>query len=356
VGDLNGITEKLPYVAKLGAEAVWLSPFAQSPQKDFGYDVSDYTKIDPRFGTMADFKKLVKRAHALGLKLIMDQVWCHCSDQHAWFKESRADKKNNWFIWAEAKADGAPPNNWLSYFGGSAWTWDAGRRQYYFHQFLPSQPTFNLRHKRVRKNLLNVGKFWLERGVDGFRLDAIHTGFADPHLRDNPPRPAGMPVAPDVPENIPQARQIRKFSEGHKDTLVFLEEIRAVADRYGAYLLGEVSGENPYARAALYTQGKRLHAAYSFGLLKARPTAKLFRETVVYGAARKKRGSLCYALSNHDVMRVASRWAAEIRSQKLEVAKDVAKVALLFGFFTVLAAVPLAFALVEGLVSVHLPT
>jgi alpha-glucosidase len=321
IGDLAGITEKLPYIARLGVDAVWISPFVASPQKDFGYDVSDYCAVDPLFGTLADFKKLTARAHALGLKIIMDQVWCHCSSRHLWFKESRQSRDNpkaDWFIWRESKKDGTVPNNWLSYFGGSAWTWETGRQQYYFHQFLTSQPTFNLRNKAVRKALLDVGRFWLELGVDGFRLDALHTGFADPKFRDNPARPKTMPPEPDVPVDIPQARQIRHFSEGHKDTLGFLEEIRRVANRYDAWLLGEVSGENGYARAAQYTKGQRLHSAYSFGLLKGRPDAKRFNETVVFAEKAKSKSHLTYSQSNHDVVRVASRW------------KDP-KLALLFG-------------------------
>ena len=317
VGDLAGIAEKIPYIARLGVDAVWISPFVKSPQKDFGYDVSEYTEIDPLFGGMEDFKRLVKAAHKSGLKFFMDQVFCHCSDRNPWFRQSRADARNpraDWFIWADAKKDGSPPNNWLSYFGGPAWSWDARRRQYYFHQFLSSQPTFNLRNKDVRKALLRVGKFWLELGVDGFRLDAVHTGFADPLLRDNPPRPKNMPVAPDVPESIPQARQIRLHSEAHEDTLPFLEELRALADRYDATLLGEVSGEDPYARAALYTSGKRLHTAYTFGLLSKRPDADYFRERVVAGEKRRGTGRFCYALSNHDVIRVATRWKESERT------------------------------------------
>jgi alpha-glucosidase len=323
IGDLRGIAEKLPYIRKLGMEAVWISPFVRSPQKDFGYDVSDYCAIDPLFGNLSDFKDLVKKAHALGLKIIMDQVFCHCSDQHAWFKESRKNQKNrraDWFIWADPKPDGGPPNNWLSYFGGPAWTWDKRRKQYYFHQFLSSQPTFNLRHPLVRRALLDVARFWIKLGVDGFRLDAVHTGFSDPLLRNNPLRPKNMPVAPDVPSNIPQARQIRKYSEGHIDTLKFLEELRRFANRTDTYLLGEVSGEDPFKRAALYTQGKRLHEAYNFGLLKGRPDAASFHATVAKGEKEKRDGNFCYALSNHDVTRVFSRWG-----------KGSAKVALLFG-------------------------
>ncbi|MBV8548302.1 MAG: alpha-glucosidase [Alphaproteobacteria bacterium] len=324
VGDLPGITQKIPYISDLGVDAVWISPFVKSPQKDFGYDVSDYYDVDPRFGTLRDFEKLLNKAHKHSLKIIIDQVWCHCSDQHPWFVQGSSSTNNakaDWFVWANGKKDGTPPNNWLSYFGGSAWTWNTARQQYYFHQFLTSQPTFNLRNTAVRRALMSVGKFWLEMGVDGFRLDAIHTGFADPLLRNNPARPAFMPVAPDVPDNIPQARQIRKYSEAHADTLPFIEELRHQADKYGAILLGEVNGENPYARAAQYTAKGRLHTAYSFSLLKNKPDAAMFKQAVVDVEKNKKRGqSFCYTLSNHDVMRVRSRWG-----------RGSERVALLFG-------------------------
>ncbi len=326
IGDLKGICEKIPYIAKLGVDAVWLSPFVTSPQKDFGYDVSNYYEVDPRFGSLDDFKKLLKTLHQHRIKLMMDQVWCHCSDQHHWFVESRNSLKNtkaDWFIWADPSRDGSPPNNWLSYFGGSAWAWDTTRQQYYFHQFLESQPTFNLRHPALRKAIWSIGKFWLEMGVDGFRLDAIHTGFADPLLRNNPARPKGMALAPDVPADIPQARQLRLYSEGHKDTLLFLEELRKLTNKYGAVLLGEVGGENPWQRAASYTGKKRLHMAYTFSLLKQKTDAQSFNETVAHAEATKnKETKFCYALSNHDVMRVATRWGNTERA---------AHIALLFG-------------------------
>ncbi|NDE89871.1 MAG: alpha-glucosidase [Alphaproteobacteria bacterium] len=330
IGDLKGILEKLSYIVRLGVDTIWISPFVKSPQKDFGYDVSDYCDVDPRFGTLQDFKQLLNEAHRQKLKVIMDQVWCHCSDQHPWFIESRSNTKNSkadWFIWADARPDGTPPNNWLSYFGGGAWAWDTTRQQYYFHQFLESQPTFNLRHPDVRKAILQVGKFWLDMGVDGFRLDAIHTGFADPALRNNPARPKGMAVAPDVPKDIPQARQLRSNSEGHKDTLIFLEELRKLTNRYGALLLGEVGGENPLERAALYTGKKRLHMAYTFSLLKSKPDAASFAQTVAQAEETKNKDSqFCYALSNHDVKRVTSRWSEAGVKQEY-----AARTALLFG-------------------------
>ncbi len=334
IGDLRGAAEKLPYVAKLGVDAVWLSPFQRSPQKDFGYDVSDYCDVDPRFGTMDDFRAFLHKAHALGLKVLIDQVWCHCSDRHPWFEESRQSRGNekaDWFVWTDPREDGSPCNNWRAYFGGSAWAWEGQRGQYYFHQFLVSQPTFNLRHPAVRRALLDVGRFWLEMGVDGFRMDAVHTGFADPELRDNPPRPRNLPLPPDLQPGTPQAHQIRLNSEGHPDTLPFLEELRSLTDEYGAVLLGEVSGEDPFARAALYTRGKRLHMAYNFGLLAGPPGADYFRNSVAAGEASKDGGNYCYALSNHDVKRVVSRYRATLPEGNAVPLARIARAALLFG-------------------------
>ena len=194
IGDLPGITAKLDYVASLGVDAIWLSPFFTSPMRDFGYDVADYCAVDPVFGTLGDFDALVERAHALGLKVIIDQVYSHSSDQHAWFQESRSSRDNakaDWYVWADAKPDGSPPNNWQSVFGGPAWTWDARRGQYYLHNFLPEQPDLNVHNPAVQDALLDVARFWLDRGVDGFRIDAINFAMHDPELRDNPPAPAG---------------------------------------------------------------------------------------------------------------------------------------------------------------------
>ena len=193
IGDLPGITARLDHVASLGVDAIWISPFFRSPMKDFGYDVSDYRDVDPIFGTLADFDALVARAHALGLKVLIDQVYSHSSDEHEWFAESRASRDNrkaDWYVWADAKPDGSPPSNWQSVFGGPAWTWDARRGQYYLHNFLSSQPQLNMHNPQVQDAALGVMRFWLERGVDGFRIDALNFAMHDPELKDNPPAPA----------------------------------------------------------------------------------------------------------------------------------------------------------------------
>ena len=189
IGDLRGITERLPYVADLGVDAIWLSPIFTSPMADMGYDVSDYTDIDPIFGSLADFDAMVARAHELGLKVIIDQVLSHSSIEHPFFKESRSSRDNpkaDWYVWADPKHDGSPPNNWLSVFGGRAWAWEPRRHQYYLHNFLAEQPDFNFHNLEVQDWLLSTMRFWLERGVDGFRLDTVNFYFHDKLLRDDP--------------------------------------------------------------------------------------------------------------------------------------------------------------------------
>ena len=209
VGDLPGILAKLDYVASLGVDGIWLSPFFTSPMRDYGYDVSDYRDVDPLFGTLADFDAVLARAHALGLKVIIDQVWAHTSDRHPWFIESASSRDNpkaDWYVWADAKPDGSPPNNWQAVFGGPSWTWNARRRQYYCHDFLVEQPDLNYWQPAVREAILGAAKFWLDRGVDGFRLDVINFIVNDPVLTDNPGRrlPPSAGYGDPVPEAHPR--------------------------------------------------------------------------------------------------------------------------------------------------------
>jgi len=316
VGDLPGITAQLAHVARLGADAIWISPFFKSPMADFGYDVSDYRQVDPLFGTLADFDALLARAHALGLKVIIDQVLSHTSDQHAWFKESRSSRTNpkaDWYVWADPLPDGSPPNNWLSVFGGSAWQWDSRRRQYFLHSFLASQADLNFHHPEVQEALLGEVRFWCERGVDGFRFDACNHQFHDPALRSNPP--ASTAEQEDVstvrPDN-PYAMQRHLYDKSQPENLRFLERLRGVLDEFGAASVGEVGDEKPLPLMADYTAaGQRLHMAYSFALLTPRVSAQQIREQVEGLEAELTRtgGWGCWALSNHDVCRVASRWA-----------------------------------------------
>jgi alpha-glucosidase len=313
IGDLNGITERLPYIASLGVDAIWLSPFFTSPMDDFGYDVSDYRDVDPMFGTLADFDRLVRTADDLGMGIIIDLVLSHTSDRHAWFKESRVSRDNpraDWYVWADAKPDGTAPNNWLSLFGGPAWEWDARRRQYYMHNFLASQPDLNFHNPAVQDELLDVARFWLDRGVAGFRLDTVNFYFCDKELRDNPAAPADSRVAT-VQASNPYARQVHLHDKNQPENLVFLERLRQLMDQYpGVTSVGELgTDENLYEMTADYTEtGKRLHMTYSFDLLTKENTAAHIRASVGGMVEAVTNGWPSWALSNHDFTRVVSRW------------------------------------------------
>ncbi|HVG46795.1 MAG TPA: alpha-amylase family glycosyl hydrolase, partial [Rubellimicrobium sp.] len=267
VGDLPGITRRLPHIASLGADAVWLSPFFASPDRDMGYDVSDYTAVNPLFGTLDDFDALVEEAHRLGLRIIIDQVLSHTSDQHPWFKESRQDRTNaraDWYVWADPKADGGPPNNWLSVFGGSAWTFEARRRQYYLHNFLTEQPDLNFHNEEVVDALLEAMRFWLDRGVDGFRLDTVNFFVHDKKLRDNPPSDWT-----EFPKN-PYEAQDHRFSKTRPQNIAVLQRMRRLTDQYkDIMMVGEVgeAGRQIDIMAEYTSGGDKLHMAYSFEFL-----------------------------------------------------------------------------------------
>lgn len=311
VGDLAGAAARLDHVAALGADAVWLSPFFKSPMRDFGYDVSDYVDVDPIFGTMDDFDAFVARAHALGLKVLIDQVYSHTSNEHAWFEQSRQDRTNpkaDWYVWADAKPDGGPPSNWQSVFGGPAWTWDARRRQYYLHNFLSEQPDLNVHCAQVQDALVGVMRFWLDRGVDGFRLDAANFMMHDPSLRDNP----RVDPADPRPRLRPFDFQHHYFNQSHPDIPVFLGRLRALADEYGArFLIAEIGGERAAEEMKLYTQPPNgLHSAYNFHYLYASAlTPALVREAVEMWSGEPDEGWPSWTFSNHDAPRAVSRWA-----------------------------------------------
>ncbi len=311
IGDLRGITEKMGYIAALGVDAIWISPFFKSPMKDFGYDVSDYEAVDPLFGTMEDFDTLIETAHAKGVKVMIDQVISHTSDQHPWFRESRKSRNNpkaDWYVWADAKPDGTAPNNWLSYFGGPAWQWDSRRQQYYMHNFLTSQPDVNFHNPEVRQALLDSVEFWLKKGVDGFRLDTVDMYYCDKELRSNPPRPPG--VIDGIPESNPYSRQQHIYDRSRPENLKFLEDFRALTDRYPHITsVGELGAENALDIIADYTRkDKRLHMSYTFPLLGDKFSAAHVRETLEYMEAHIQDGWPCWAFSNHDIVRVVSRW------------------------------------------------
>jgi alpha-glucosidase len=312
-GDLRGVIEHLDYLAGLGVDAVWITPFFLSPMKDFGYDVSDYRRVDPIFGTLDDFDQLVSQACRHGIRIIIDQVLSHTSDQHPWFQASRQDRtndKSDWYVWADPKPDGSPPNNWLSIFGGSAWQWEARRAQYYLHNFLVSQPDLNYHSPAVVAQMLEEVEFWLKRGVHGLRLDAINFCFHDPLLRDNPPKPASQRKGRGYTADNPYAYQFHVYDNTRPEALDFLEKLRRLVDRYPpAITLGEVSSEDPLATTVQYTSGnKRLHMAYNFELLVDTFATSHIRNVIEMLESGAPDCWPCWAIGNHDVARVATRW------------------------------------------------
>ncbi|MES0035907.1 alpha-glucosidase family protein [Mesorhizobium sp. M0046] len=311
-GDLSGITSRLAHVASLGVDAVWLSPFFKSPMADMGYDVSDYRAVDPMFGTIEDFDAMIAEAHRLGLKVIIDQVLSHSSDRHEWFVESRTSRDNpkaDWYVWADAKPDGTAPNNWLSLFGGPAWEWDATRRQYYLHNFLASQPDLNFHNPQVQDALLETVRFWLERGVDGFRLDTVNYYVHDRWLRSNPPLAesvAGINTATST-----YLYQEHLFDKSQPENLAFLRRFRALLDEYeGRAAVGEIGDESRSLQTlAAYTGGgDKLQMSYTFDLLGPQFSAAHVRGCVEAFESTVFDGWVCWAFSNHDVVRHVSRW------------------------------------------------
>ncbi|MFI8740146.1 alpha-glucosidase family protein [Stutzerimonas zhaodongensis] len=314
VGDLLGVVEKIDYIASLNVDAIWLSPFFTSPMKDFGYDVSDYRGVDPLFGTLEDFKQVIDVAHARGIRILIDQVLNHSSDQHAWFKESRSSRDNDkadWYVWADPKDDGTVPNNWLSVFGGAAWTWDSRRKQYYLHNFLSSQPDLNFHCEAVQQQLLEDMEFWLKLGVDGFRLDAANFYFHDRELRDNPPNHDIREGSIGVRADNPYAFQKHVYDKTQPENLDFLRRIRQLLERYpGSATVAEIGCDHSLSTMAAYTGGSdTLHMAYSFDLLTEQCSPGFLRHTIDCVERELVDGWPCWSIGNHDVVRVMSRWA-----------------------------------------------
>lgn len=310
IGDLGGIIQRLPYLAELGVNALWLTPIFRSPMADFGYDISDYTAIDPVFGALSEFDALLTAAHAHGLKIILDLVPNHTSDQHAWFVESRSSRNNlkrDWYLWRDPAPHGGPPNNWCSEFGGSAWEYDSTTRQYYYHAFLAKQPDLNWRNPEVRAAMYDAMRFWLRRGVDGFRIDVIWHLIKDEQFRDNPPNPG---FAPDRP---PHEAVIPLYTADRPEVQDIIREIRSVTDEFpDRLLIGEIY--LPVERlVTYYGQDLRgLHLPFNFALLfapwRAHRLAKLIEE---YEAALPQGGWPNWVLGNHDRPRIASRLSGE---------------------------------------------
>jgi alpha-glucosidase len=311
VGDLTGIVDRLPYLQALGVDAIWLSPIFPSPMADFGYDIADYIGIDPLFGTMQDFDVLTEAVHASGLKIILDLVPNHTSDRHPWFMESRSSRDNpkrDWYIWHEPGADGGPPNNWLSEFGGSAWQYDTATRQYYHHAFLAQQPDLNWRNPAVRQAIHDVMRFWLRKGVDGFRVDVIWHLIKDAKFRDNPPNPEYSEGQP------PHQKVLPLHSTDQPEVHALIAQLRRVIDEFDdRVLIGEIY--LPLERLVTYYGGDghaEAHLPFNFALLSAPWNARAIEKIIGdYEAALPPGAWPNWVLGNHDRPRVASRVGQE---------------------------------------------
>jgi len=312
VGDLAGITSRLDYLRNtLGVDAIWISPIFPSPMADFGYDVSDYTDVDPIFGTLADADELIARAHDLGLRVIIDWVPNHSSDQHPWFLESRSDRTNpkrDWYTWKDPGTDEGPPNNWLSVFGGPAWTLDERTGQYYLHSFLSEQPDLNWRNLDVEAAMLDTLRFWLDRGVDGFRIDTAHFMMKDPQFRDNPPF-SGSTVGYrtlseyDIQDHL--------YDKAHPDIFVIHEQIRSVVEEYeDRFTVGEIHESDWMEWAKYYGEnGKGLHMPYNSSLVWSNWNANVFRSRIVAQEEVLPDGAWGnHVLGSHDDPRLATRF------------------------------------------------
>jgi len=314
IGDLPGMISKLDYLEELGVDAIWLSPIYPSPDVDYGYDVADYTAIDPKFGTMKDFEKLVKESKKRGIHIILDLVLNHTSDQHEWFIESKKSRENpyhDWYIWKDPKPNGDPPNNWQAIFGGSAWEYDPDLGQYYYHMFYKEQPDVNWRNPKVRKAMLDVFRFWLKKGVNGFRLDVFNAYFKDPDFKDNPTK-FGI-RAFDRQEHIYDVSQPEMYP--------LLEEIREILDQYkDSYVVGETFLADT-EQTATYCGENKLHAAFNFEFPGNRWHPKRFLDSALkwYGALSENAWPNNF-LSNHDMTRAASRYCFGEDDRRAKVA------------------------------------
>lgn len=313
IGDLQGVIYRLDYLSKtLGVDAIWLSPFYPSPQADFGYDVADYCAVDPTFGDLATFDRLLREAHERGLKVIIDIVPNHTSDQHPWFLASRSDRDNlkrDWYVWRDARPDGSLPNNWLSVFGGSAWEWDEKTRQYYLHSFLKEQPDLNWRNPQVREAMFDVYRFWLDRGVDGFRIDVAHYILKDPEMKDNPVN--RNPAMGEMKPTGEYGKMQHLYDKGHPDVHEVYRELRKILDSYhpSRFSVGEIHILDWKTWAAYYGQSNdELHMPFNFALLVAPWKAHVLRKIVETVESVIPRGAWPnYVLGNHDESRLASR-------------------------------------------------
>ncbi len=321
IGDLRGIIEKFDHLVQLGINAIWLSPIFKSPHADFGYDVEDYYQIDPIFGTMRDFDELLSLAHDHGIKILLDMVLNHTSNKHQWFQESEKNRNNpfrDYYIWRDGKKPRGkkPPNNWKSVFGGSAWTYDSNTEQWYYHHFLPEQPDLNYRNPKVKEEMFKVVKFWLDKGVDGFRLDVIHHIFEDPDLKDNPWSWRLFPSD----HSDAFLFQEHKYCQDLPENIEFVRELRAVVDEYDPprLLLGEVLGPPERIRKYYGPNNDGLHLVFNFTFTSCPFNAKKFLKVIsTIEATLPEPYQPCYVLSNHDRPRMISRVRNDERKARL---------------------------------------
>ncbi len=309
IGDLNGITSRADYISDLGVDYIWISPFFESPQKDFGYDVSNYRKVDKIFGTNDDFKRLIDVFHKKNIGVITDLVLSHTSDEHEWFKESKKSKQgkfSDWYVWQDG-VKGKPPNNWLSVFGGSSWQWNEQRNQFFLHNFLTSQPDLNFHNSEVQDQMLGEIEYWLDFGVDGFRFDVINFLFHDEELRNNPPKDKDLVRPLGFNKDNPYGLQVHKFDNTRPETLNYLTRIRALLDKYGAISVGEIVADDPLEIIGEYTDENRLHMAYCFEFLSEDFDFNETDNIVNKFFANNSQAWPCWSYSNHDSKRIASR-------------------------------------------------
>jgi len=313
VGDLKGIEQRLDYLHALGVTAIWISPFFQSPMKDFGYDIHNHRAVDPLFGSLDDFDNLIEKAHHRGIRVLIDLVLSHTADTHPWFESARQSKTSEWgdcYVWADPKENGDPPNNWLSIFGGSAWTFEPKRGQYYLHNFLDSQPDLNFHCEAVQKEALSIARWWLERGVDGFRLDTVNFYFHDRQLRDNPL--AAHPDDQVVSLDNPYSLQNHIHDKNQPQVCDFLSDLGALLGEFpGCIALGEVGATQERALSLMqqYQQPGRLNLCYTFDLLSPHFSAAHFKNVLTRDAQEAANVWRCLAFSNHDVQRSATRFS-----------------------------------------------
>ena len=318
VGDLRGIIDRLDYLVELGVDAIWLSPFYPSPMADFGYDVADYCDVDPIFGTLGDADELIAACHRRDLKLIVDFVPNHTSDQHPWFIEARSSRDNpkrDWYVWRDPKPDGSLPNNWLANFGGRTWTLDEATGQYYLHLFLPEQPDLNWRNSQVREAMDDVLRFWLDRGVDGFRIDVAHMIMKDPALRDNPQAPPGHVSG--LQPRMPYDSQIHVNDMAHPDVHEVFRDLRALVDAYpDRYVVGEIAEHDLDVWASYYGDGDELHMPFNFSLMLLPWEASAYRAAVDrVEAVIPSHAWPNHVLGNHDTRRIATRVGSQARAR-----------------------------------------